>query len=244
MVLHMVDEAEKQAEPGKKPENKLVLFIKDLVEFVVVTFLLLVFIRWGFGETRSIPSGSMEPTLQIEDRLLVEKISGHFKRPIERGEILVFYPPPSVMGGDMKNDPLTLLGRWTGLPFFPYEKALIKRVVGLPRDVIKVKRGVGVFVNGALLDESAYVKENPNYDLSVMGDLRDGHPTEEALGGKAVEDSIVVPEHHFFMMGDNRNNSADSHIWGFQDESRVIGRACLLFWRPLAPKHKPEHGPT
>jgi hypothetical protein len=50
----------------------------------------------------------------------------------------------------------------------------------------------------------------------------------------------VVPEHHFFMMGDNRNNSADSHIWGFQDESRVIGRACLLFWRPLEPKHKQE----
>ncbi len=240
----MVEEAEKQTMAEKKPENKLVLFIKELVEFVVVTFLLLVFIRWGFGETRSIPSGSMEPTLQIEDRLLVEKISGHFQRPIQRGEILVFYPPPSVMGGEMKNDPLTLLGRWTGLPFFPYEKALIKRVVGLPRDVIKVKRGVGVFVNGALLDESAYVKENPNYDLSVMGDLRDGHPTEEALGGKGMEDPILVPDHHFFMMGDNRNNSADSHIWGFQDENRVIGRACLLFWRPLAPKHKPQYGPN
>jgi signal peptidase I len=234
MVLHMVEEAEKPV----KQENKIVLFAKDLVEFVVVTFILLVVIRWAFGETRSIPSGSMEPTLQIEDRLLVEKISGHFKKPIKRGDILVFYPPPSVMGGDLKNDPLTLLGRWTGLPFFPYEKALIKRVIGLPKETIQVRHGVGVFVNGALLDESDYVKEKPNYDLTVMGDLREGRPTAEALGASKPEDPITVPDGHFFMMGDNRNNSADSHIWGFQDESRVIGRACLLFWRPLGPKHR------
>jgi signal peptidase I len=229
----MVEEADK---PIRK-ENKFVLFAKDLVEFVVVTFLLLVFIRWAFGETRSIPSGSMEPTLQINDRLIVEKISGHFKKPIKRGEILVFYPPPSVMGGDLKSDPLTLLGRWTGLPFFPYEKALIKRVIGLPKETIQVKKGEGVFVNGALIYEDDYVKEKPNYDLQVMGDLRDGHPTEEALGGCKPDSPIRVPEGHYFMMGDNRNNSADSHIWGFEDESRVIGRACLLFWRPLGPKH-------
>jgi signal peptidase I len=146
------------------------------------------------------------------------------------------------MGGDLKNDPLTLLGRWTGLPFFPYEKALIKRVIGLPKETIQVRHGVGVFVNGALLDESDYVKEKPNYDLTVMGDLREGRPTAEALGASKPEDPITVPDGHFFMMGDNRNNSADSHIWGFQDESRVIGRACLLFWRPLGPKHRePQH---
>ncbi len=219
-----------------KTENKAVSFLKELVEFVVVTFLLLVFIRWAFGETRSIPSGSMEPTLQIEDRLLVEKVSGHFGKPIQRGEILVFYPPPSVMGGDLKSDPLTLLGRWTGLPFFPYEKALIKRVIGLPGETIVVRHGQGVFVNGRLLYESDYIKEKPNYDLSVMGDLADGSPSEEALGGFNPNSAIIVPKGHFFMMGDNRNNSADSHIWGFEDEKRIIGRACLLFWRPLKPK--------
>lgn len=219
-----------------KTENKAVSFLKELVEFVVVTFLLLVFIRWAFGETRSIPSGSMEPTLQIDDRLLVEKVSGHFGKPIQRGEILVFYPPPSVMGGDLKSDPLTLLGRWTGLPFFPYEKALIKRVIGLPGETIVVRHGQGVFVNGRLLYESDYIKEKPNYDLSVMGDLADGSPSEEALGGFNPNSAIIVPKGHFFMMGDNRNNSADSHIWGFEDEKRIIGRACLLFWRPLTRK--------
>ena len=228
----MVEEAEK---PLRK-ENKALILVKEVVEFVVVTFLLLVFIRWAFGETRSIPSGSMEPTLQIDDRLLVEKVSGHFQRPIQRGEILVFYPPPSVMGGDMKSDPLTLLGRWTGLPFFPYEKALIKRVVGLPGDIIVVRHGQGVYINGKLLHEESFIKEEPNYDLSVMGDLAEGNPSAEALGGMSPNAPIKVPDGHFFMMGDNRNNSADSHIWGFEDEKRIIGRACLLFWRPLKPK--------
>ncbi|HEY9684596.1 MAG TPA: signal peptidase I [Oculatellaceae cyanobacterium] len=224
----MVDEAAKAA----TKENKPAAFVRELIEFVVVTLLLLVFIRWAFGETRSIPSGSMEPTLQIDDRLLVEKISGHFNQPYKRGEILVFYPPPSVMKGDLKNDPLTLLGRWTGLPCFPYETALIKRVIGLPGDTIVVQHDVGVFINGKLLDED-YIKERPNYDLRLMGDLRDGSPTAETLGGLKPEMPIIVPRGKMFMMGDNRNNSNDSHMWGFQDQQRVIGRACLLFWRPL-----------
>lgn len=232
----MAEETEKPA----KEENKTVLFVKDLLEFIIVTFVLLVFIRWAFGETRSIPSGSMEPTLQVDDRLLVEKLSGHFKQPIKRGEILVFYPPPSVMGGDFKNDPLTLLGRWTGLPMFPYEKALIKRVVGLPGETITVKKGVGVFIDGKYLDERSFIKAEPAYDLKVMGDLTDGHPSQEALGGMLPTEPITVPPGHLFMMGDNRNNSADSHIWGFEDQNRIIGRACLLFWRPLYPKQVPQ----
>ena len=224
----MVNEAETTPAKETKPAN----FVKELIEFVVVTLLLLVFIRWAFGETRSIPSGSMEPTLQIDDRLLVEKVSGHFNQPYKRGEILVFYPPPSVMKGDLKSDPITLLGRWTGLPCFPYETALIKRVVGLPGDNIVVQHDLGVFVNGKLLDED-YIKEKPNYDIRLMGDLRDGSPTAETLGGLKPESPITVPPGKLFMMGDNRNNSNDSHIWGFQDQNRVIGRACLLFWRPL-----------
>ncbi len=215
--------------------NSLYLFIKEAIEFVVVTLVLLVLIRWGLGETRSIPSGSMEPTLQIGDRLVVEKVSDHLGRPIKRGEILVFYPPPTVMGGDLKTDPITVFGRWTGLPFFPYEKALIKRVIGLPGETVQVRRGEGVYINGTLLDESDYIKEIPDYDLTIMGDLRDGRPTEEALAGKKFSDPITVPPGHFFMMGDNRNNSADSHIWGFQDRSRVIGRAYFVFWRLLSP---------
>src|SRR5207244_1867265 len=102
---------------------------------------------------------------QIEDRLIVEKVSGHLGLPIKRGDILVFYPPPVEMGGkDLSNDPLTVLGRLTGLPFLPYEPAYIKRAIGVPGDEIRIQKGVGVFINNQLLDESSYIKERPNYN--------------------------------------------------------------------------------
>lgn len=226
---------------GNKPkQNPIVLFVREIVELVVVTLLLLIVIRWALAEARYIPSSSMEPTLQINDRLLVEKVSGHLGKKIERGDILVFYPPPSELGGqDLKNDPLTLLGRWTGLPFFPNEPAFIKRVIGLPGDRIRIQHKLGVFINGQLLDESGYIKEEPNYDLNTLGDIGGRSNVDRVLRPYAdhMNEPIIVPPGHLFMMGDNRNNSEDSHVWGFLDEKRVIGRACLLFWRLLEPPH-------
>jgi signal peptidase I len=217
-------------------------FIKEMAELVVVTLILLVVIRWALAEARFIPSSSMEPTLQIDDRLLVEKVSGHLGKPIQRGDILVFYPPPIEMGGkDLSSDPLTVLGRLTGLPFLPYEPAFIKRVIGVPGDHLRIQKGVGVFINGELPDESAYIKEKPNYDLNVLGDIGGrssiGSPIRPYGDSK---EPIVVPNGQLFMMGDNRNNSEDSHVWGFLDQKRIIGRACLLFWRRLDAPHYPR----
>lgn len=226
----------------KKKDGGIVGLVREVVELVVVTLLLLIVIRWAFAEARYIPSSSMEPTLQIEDRLLVEKVSGHLGKPIRRGDILVFYPPPSEMPGgkDLSTDPLTVLGRLTGLPFLPYEPAFIKRVIGLPGDKIRVQRGIGVFINEQLLDEP-YIKEKPNYDLTVLGDIRGRSATGGVLApyGDSKE-PIIVPAGRLFMMGDNRNNSEDSHVWGFLDQKRVIGRACLLFWRWLEPPKYPR----
>lgn len=231
-------------EPQPKP-HFLVSLTREVVELVVVTLILLIAIRWALAEARYIPSSSMEPTLQINDRLLVEKLSGHFRKPFKRGDILVFYPPPLEMGGhDLSNDPLTVLGRLTGLPFLPYEAAFIKRVIGLPGDHIRVAKGQGVFINGQLLNESAYIKEVPDYDLNVLGDIQ-GRSASNAIirpyGDSAqANQPIVIPPGHLFMMGDNRNNSEDGHVWGFLDQKRVIGRACLLFWRQFeAPKYPP-----
>lgn len=231
------------------PKNVAIKFVREVVELVVVTLLLLIVIRWGLAEARYIPTGSMEPTLQVEDRILVEKLSGHFRRPIKRGEILVFYPPPSEMPGgkDLSNDPLHVLGRLTGLPILPFEPAFIKRVVGLPGDVIRVVRGVGTYVNGQLLEEP-YIKEKPDYDLNVLGDIgmtgRIPYPGRPTFTTKATGQPIRVPEGHLFMMGDNRNNSQDSHVWGFLQQDRVIGRACLVFWRWLDPETYRPPNPT
>jgi signal peptidase I len=143
---------------------------------------------------------------------------------------------------DLSNDPRSVLGRLTGLPFLPYEPAFIKRVIGLPGDTLKVVKGVGVYINGQLLEEP-YIKEKPNYDLRTLGDIGntghipyDGRPpmTPQAAAGP-----IVIPKDDLFMMGDNRNNSQDSHVWGFLDQNRVIGRAFLVFWRKLDPPPYP-----
>ena len=207
------------ATPGE-PKGFFQSFLKEAIELVLVTLLLLVLIRWGIAEARYIPSSSMEPTLQINDRLIVEKISGHLGKKIERGDILVFYPPPIEMSGkDLSNDFLHIAGRYTGLPFFPNEPAFIKRVIGLPGDMIRIQAGQGVYINGQLLDESAYIKEIPNYNLNVLGDIKgrnmDMRLIQYESDPKKLNDPIMVPAGHLFMMGDNRNNSEDSHIWGF-----------------------------
>jgi signal peptidase I len=225
--------------------SPVISVVKEIVELVVVTLILLIVIRFALAEARYIPSSSMEPTLQINDRLLVEKVSHHIGKPIERGDILVFYPPPIEMGGqDLKNDPLTVLGRLTGLPFLPYEPAFIKRVVGLPGDHIRIQKGEGVYINGQLLDENSYAKEAPNYDRNVLGDIGGPSSTGKMIrpfGDEArANDPIIVPAGHLFMMGDNRNNSEDSHVWGFLPQDRVIGRACLLFWRWISPPRFPH----
>lgn len=232
--------------PPRKQQGKgggpVFQFVREAVELVVVTLVLLIVIRWAIAEARYIPSSSMEPTLQINDRLLVEKWSGHLGQPIKRGDILVFYPPPAEVGGkELSGAPLSVLGRLTGLPFLPNEPAFIKRCIGLPGDHIRVQKGVGVFINDELLDESLYTKERPNYDLNAKGDIGGRSSTGELIRPYAgSKDSIVVPPGHLFMMGDNRNNSEDSHVWGFLDQKRVIGRACLLFWRRLEPPLYPR----
>lgn len=229
-----------------KPNNLALHLLREVAELIVVTLILLIGIRWALAEARYIPSSSMEPTLQIEDRILVEKLSGHFHKPFQRGEILVFYPPASEMGGqDLSNDPLHFLGRLTGLPLFPFEPAFIKRVIGLPGDTIRVVKGVGVYINGQLLDESSYIKEKPNYDLTIMSDIgttgRHPYLRRPIFPAEIAAQQIRVPENSLFMMGDNRNCSQDSHVWGFLDQNRVIGRACLVFWRRLFPSPYPAN---
>jgi len=231
---------EKDNHQGSRKPNPIIGLIRELVELVVVTLVLLIAIRWALAEARYIPSSSMEPTLQINDRLLVEKVSGHLGKPIQRGDILVFYPPPIEMGGhDLSNEPLTILGRLTGLPFLPYEPAFIKRVIALPGDQLRIVSNQGVFINGQKQEESDYIKEVPNYNLNVLGDIGGSSSSGAVIrpygDSRQANAPIIIPAGHLFMMGDNRNNSEDSHIWGFLDEKRVIGRACLLFWRQLEP---------
>lgn len=134
-------------------------FLKETVSIVVIAFILAMILRTFVIEGRIIPSGSMLPTLQLQDRVMVNKFIYRFKEP-KRGDVIVFAPPDVL---NSKDD-------------------YIKRVIGLPGDKIEVKDGK-VFVNDKALVEP-YIAEPPNYPygpvvvpadcLFVMGDNRNG----------------------------------------------------------------------
>ncbi len=214
--------------------KKVYSFIKETVELIVVTLVLLIVIRQGLIEARYIPSESMVPTLKVNDRLIVEKVTKNLrffglKMPVKRGDILVFYPPAEGnRGKDLHYDPLSIFARWTGLPFLPQDDAYIKRVIGLPGDQIEIKSGEGVFINNRFLVEP-YINEVPRYNCTDLKDI-------EVYKRKGLSGKIIVPKGSFFLMGDNRNRSQDSHVWGFLDEKRIVGRAAVIVWRKLGEK--------
>lgn len=167
-----------------KEENPVVELLKTLVSAAVLA----VGIRACVAEARFIPSESMLPTLEIDDRLIVEKISYRFHKP-ERGDVVVFSPTDTLKKQD-------------------YKEAFIKRVIGIPGDTVEVKQGY-VYVNNDKLTEK-YIFDKPNYSYGP----------------------IKVPQEQYLVLGDNRNNSYDSHYWGFVPRKNLIGRASVRFWPP------------
>ncbi len=163
-------------------------FIKSNAKLVAIAVAIAVVIRLFIAEPRFIPSNSMDPTLHIGDRLLIEKVSYRFHGP-HYGDIIVFEPPPQLQAIGYRRD-----------------QAFIKRIIGLPGDTITVHQG-RVYRNNQPLEES-YILAAPTYEMQA----------------------VTIPEDTLFVMGDNRNDSNDSHIWGFLPMDNVIGHATLRFW--------------
>ena len=144
--------------------------------------------RVAIAEPRYIPSNSMDPTLHIGDRLLVDKLSYRWQPP-HRGDIVVFNPPAQ----------LVKLG-------YTRDQAFIKRIIGEPGDQIQVQGGQ-MILNGQPLPE-AYIAEAPQYEMPA----------------------VTIPSGYVFVLGDNRNDSNDSHVWGPLPQQNLIGKARLRFW--------------
>ncbi len=191
---------------------------------ILLTLAVALGIRQFLVEARYIPSGSMLPGLQLQDRLLVEKLS-YRSRPPQREEIVVFHAPhhfdrvlvsqhrPGPLGCVLVN--LPLIGPLLGLQE-PACDAYIKRVIGIPGDRIVVNPKGLVSVNGKPLKEP-YVTNTCPVDSRGMGPC----PTLD----------VVVPPRHVLVLGDNRANSWDARFWPggpFLPQSEIIGRA---FWR-------------
>ena len=158
----------------------------DSTKTVAVGLLMALGIHTFIAEIRYIPSDSMQPTLEVGDRLLVEKLSYHFHSP-QRKDLVVFKAPPELEAQTLHDD-------------------LIKRVVGIPGDVIQIRNGQ-TLINSKVVSEP-YLKEKPTYNYGP----------------------VTVPQHQYFVLGDNRNHSYDSHLWGFVPEQNIIGHAALRIY--------------
>ena len=173
----------------EEKRNSIIRDLKNLLIWIAIALI----IRWQVLEPRWIPSGSMLPTLQINDKILVEKVTPKITSKSNlskfRNNIIVFNVPEQLIKAGYETN-----------------TALIKRVIGVPGDKVEVKEG-NLYLNDVAQDNYIYDK-NINYSIGPL----------------------IVPEQSFWVMGDNRNNSMDSHIWGFLPYEKIIGRAILRYW--------------
>ncbi len=211
-------------------EPVLVEYAKSFFPVILLVF----FVRSFIVEPFKIPSGSMMPTLLAGDYILVNKYTYGLRVPIlnsrffdinqpQRGDVFVFHYPPS--------------------PSVDY----IKRVVGLPGDKIRYmdKR---LTINGQLLDvaevgDYTYIKPGLNMLTAKqyreqLGDVQHdilinpwaGNYAPDMLGAKLANgEEVVVPAGHYLAMGDNRDDSSDSRVWGFVPEQNLVGKAFFIW---------------
>lgn len=214
------------SEEIRQTEHKKKSFFKEYVEPFLIAAVVALFIRQFVVEAFKIPSGSMIPTLTIGDHLLVNKfVYGprvpftdsrifSWKEP-KRGEIIVFKYP--------ENE----------------KKNFIKRVVGVPGDKIQVISGK-LFINDQPVPVTTVDRQEDRDQGS--GSLTKVMVLDERLGevnhriqylydqSRYNYGPVLVPEKSVFVMGDNRDNSQDSRVWGFVKHSKILGRALIIYW--------------
>jgi len=177
--------------------------LREYVEALAVAFVLALFIRTFIVQAFKIPSGSMLPTLQIGDHLLVNKLRYGIRLPILGQRVVKFDDPK-------RGDVIVFV-----YPVDP-SKDFIKRVIGQPGDVVEV-RHKQVYVNGERVDDPhATFVEGPGENSRLTP--RDNYGP------------VTVPTDKVFVMGDNRDRSYDSRFWGFVPIDDVRGKAFIIYW--------------
>ena len=207
------------AERAREP--KIVEYARSFFPVLLVVFVLRSFLVEPF----QIPSSSMVPTLQIGDYILVNKFTYGIRLPVlrtkvldinepKRGDVMVFFPPHM-------ND-----------TYF------IKRVIGLPGDTVSY-RNKQLFVNGERLERSpapaGVVDLDPRYRIELENPGNAPHLMQTDRLRPGADFTEVVQPGHYFMMGDNRDNSSDSRVWGQVPEKDIVGKAFAVWmhWEKL-----------
>ena len=195
-------------------EPLVVEYAKSFFPVLFVVFVLRSFLVEPF----QIPSSSMVPTLQVGDYILVNKFTYGIRLPVIRNKVLALNEPQR---GDV-------------MVFFPphmNDTYFIKRVVGLPGDRVSY-RNKQLTVNGepVVQDHMATLPEgNARYQLSLEALGHSNHLMQNNDMRPARDFSVVVKPDHYFMMGDNRDNSSDSRIWGQVPERDIVGKAFAVW---------------
>ncbi|MET9157038.1 signal peptidase I [Streptomyces parvulus] len=202
----------------KKPRS----FWKELPILIGIALVLALLIKTFLVQAFSIPSSSMENTLQINDRVLVDKLTPWFGSEPERGEVVVFHDPDDWLAGEPTPDPnaLQTVLSWIGLMPSAEEKDLIKRVIGVGGDTVECNKTGPLTVNGKALNEPYVYPGNTPC-------------TDDDQGGRF---KVKVPEGYIWVMGDHRQNSRDSRYnqadkhGGMVPVKEVVGRAVVVAW--------------
>lgn len=201
----------------------------ESVKSIMIAILLALIFRSSVASPYKIPSGSMIPTLKIGDFIFVSKLSYGIKIPFTNKNMVNF-------AGPKRGDVIVFIE--------PIHRQVdyIKRVIGLPGDKVELKNDV-LYINDKPMDRKKIEDKSLLYDYPAPA-IRDAATTySEDIDGKAhtmMEINLIaenygpvtVPKGNLFMMGDNRDNSGDSRVWGFLPMENVRGRA-LFIWLSL-----------
>ena len=183
--------------------------VREYFESVVIAVILALFVRTFVVQAFKIPTGSMENNLLIGDHLLVNKfVYGPAPTGIER----TLLPTGTIKRGEV------LVFKYPEQP----DRDFIKRVIGLPGETLEV-RNKKVFINGKPLNES-YVHFLFPPEERAPGDVSFDFTEKSDYG------PVTVPDRHYFMMGDNRDNSEDSRYWGFMPADYIKGKALFVYF--------------
>ncbi|MTV23856.1 signal peptidase I [Nitriliruptoraceae bacterium ZYF776] len=195
------------ARRGEAKRQSTGSFLRELPVLLLIAFVLAFLLRTFVLQVFYIPSASMETTLMVNDRMVVEKVTYRFREP-RRGEIVVFEGETTSVPAE-ETGPVASVVRGVGqfLGVVPASaRDFVKRVIGLPGDEVVIVGGT-VYVNGEELEEPYVQFEDTDYG------------------------PVVVPEDHLFFLGDNRPNSSDSRrSLGFVPRDAVVGRALVIIW--------------